>query len=170
MAEATDDQGGQELKSEELIEINYKDSQRAHFQSFKNRQAAWQDSLKNSDRFWGNFAKKNIDWSAPFDTVQAGSFEKGDIAWFLNGKLNVCFNCVDRWVKYKPDATAIIWEGNDPKDTQRITYKELQEEVNITSSIIPSFHHPLYIIHHSIIACTHFYKVSFSKYFPIFQS
>ena len=125
-----------ESKSDELIEISYKDSARAHFQSFKNRQAAWTDSLKNSDRFWGNFAKKNIDWSAPFDTVQAGSFQKGDIAWFLNGKLNVCFNCVDRWVKYKPDATAIIWEGNDPKDTQRITYKQLQEEVNKLLCII----------------------------------
>ena len=118
-----------ESKSNEVFEVNYKDMDRAHFASFKARQAAWQDSLKNSDRFWGNFAKKNIDWNAPFDTVQAGSFEKGDVAWFLNGKLNVCFNCVDRWVKYKPDATAIIWEGNDPKDTQSISYKQLQEEV-----------------------------------------
>eukprot|EP01083_Nonionella_stella_P049155 131130_1 len=132
MAEATAEQPKEEADTkttEDVVEVNYKDIERAHFPSFKSRNAAYQDALKNSDRFWGNFAKKNIDWSAPFDTVQAGSFEKGDIAWFLNGKLNVCFNCVDRWVKYKPDATAIIWEGNDPSDTQRITYKELQEEV-----------------------------------------
>ena len=135
---ATPSDEADEAAEPTLIPINYKDQARAHFQSLKNRQTAHQDSLKNSDRFWGNFAKKNIDWTAPFDTVQSGSFEKGDIAWFLNGKLNVCFNCVDRWVKYKPDATAIIWEGNDPADTLKISYKELQEEVpRLTPSLCP---------------------------------
>jgi len=119
--------------------VNYKDKERAHWNSKEARLDGWTQSIKNSDRFWGNFAKKNIDWTAPFDTVQSGSFQKGDIAWFLNGKLNVCFNCVDRWVKYKPDYTAIIWEGNDPKDTQRISYKELQEEVCKMANVLKRY-------------------------------
>ena len=120
----------QEKKDEELLyPVKYKGQAKAHFQDSKSRQSTWEDSIKDGDRFWGNFAKKNIDWFAPFDRVQAGSFEKGDIAWFLNGKLNVSYNCIDRWVKYKPNSTAIIWEGNDPKDTKEITYKELQEAV-----------------------------------------
>jgi len=128
-----------ESKSDELFPVNYKDKERAHWNSKEARLDGWTQSIKNSDRFWGNFAKKNIDWTAPFDTVQSGSFQKGDIAWFLNGKLNVCFNCVDRWVKYKPDATAIIWEGNDPKDTQKISYKELQEEVCKMANVLKRY-------------------------------
>jgi len=126
-------------KSDELFPVNYKDQEQAHWGSKEARQDGWNRSIKNSDRFWGDFAKKNIDWMAPFDTVQSGSFEKGDIAWYLNGKLNVCFNCVDRWVKYKPKDTAIIWEGNDPKDTLKISYKELQQEVCKMANVLKRY-------------------------------
>ena len=118
----------QETKDEELLfPVKYKGQAKAYFQDDKSRRSTWEDSIK--DRFWGNFAKKNIDWFAPFDRVQQGSFSKEDIGWFLNGKLNVSYNCIDRWVKYKPNSIAIIWEGNDPKDRKEITFKELEEQV-----------------------------------------
>lgn len=58
------------------------------------------------------------------------SFEQGDIAWFLNGKLNVCFNCVDRHVlNGKGSQVALICEGDEPNDVRKVTYDELLQEV-----------------------------------------
>lgn len=60
-----------------------------------------------------------------------GSFEKGNIAWFLNGKINTCYNCIDRHVfEYKNgDDVAIIWEGDEPTQTRHITFQQLLDKV-----------------------------------------
>eukprot|EP00918_Siedleckia_nematoides_P019577 GHVU01041768.1.p1 GENE.GHVU01041768.1~~GHVU01041768.1.p1 ORF type:complete len:659 (-),score=111.12 GHVU01041768.1:170-2035(-) len=51
--------------------------------------------------------------------------EEGQVGWFLNGKLNVCDNCVDRWAETDPNRIALIWESDDPRDSVRITYQQL---------------------------------------------
>ncbi|CEM39796.1 unnamed protein product [Vitrella brassicaformis CCMP3155] len=53
----------------------------------------------------------------------------GHVSWFLNGKLNVCENCVDRWAEETPDRIALIWEGDDPSHSKRITYRDLHTQV-----------------------------------------
>jgi hypothetical protein len=53
-------------------------------------------SIHNSDAFWGAQARALLQWDAPFNRVQGGSFSKGDINWFAEGKLNVSVNCIDR--------------------------------------------------------------------------
>jgi acetyl-CoA synthetase len=58
-----------------------------------------------------------------------GGFEKGDIAWFLNGKLNASTNCIDRHLEKRGDQVAIIWEADEPGQSRKITYRELHHEV-----------------------------------------
>jgi acetyl-CoA synthetase len=60
---------------------------------------------------------------------QKGSFKDGDVSWFLNGELNVSYNCVDRHALSNPDNVALIWEADEPGMSQKITYKTLLAEV-----------------------------------------
>jgi acetyl-CoA synthetase len=87
-------------------------------------------SIQNSDVFWAEQARSYIAWDREFQTVHEGSFEDGDNAWFTEGRLNASFNCVDRHAKQKPNATAIIFEPDEPSSPNRfLTWKELQREV-----------------------------------------
>ncbi|OQV19591.1 Acetyl-coenzyme A synthetase 2-like, mitochondrial [Hypsibius exemplaris] len=82
-------------------------------------------SLENSDQFWGALGSAYLDWQKDFTTVQESNFKTGDIKWFLGGKLNVSYNCLDRHVARTPDKTALIWEKDEPGKEERITYSQL---------------------------------------------
>jgi len=94
-------------------------------------------SVKDPDKFWADQAKR-ITWSKPFTKVKNTSFAPGNISikWFEDGKLNACFNCVDRHLAKRGDQTAIIWEGDDPKDDKKITYKQLHAEVSKFANVL----------------------------------
>ncbi|MCB0280505.1 MAG: acetate--CoA ligase [Calditrichaeota bacterium] len=97
-------------------------------------------SLKlNGDDFWSEQSKR-IDWMKPFKKVSQWSFQKPvDIKWFIDGKLNVSFNCVDRHAQKTPDKTAFYWEPDNPKESnQEITYRQLQENVNKCANALKS--------------------------------
>ena len=79
--------------------------------------------------YWGNLALESLDWFTPFDVVNQGSFHHGDAAWFLNGKLNACWNAVDRHVEDKGSQVAILHEGDEPSDVTKVTYAELLRQV-----------------------------------------
>lgn len=93
-------------------------------------QKLYNDSLENTDKFWEEQANKFISWNKKWDKVSDCNFEIGKINWFKNAKLNACYNCVDRHLLDKENKTAIIWEGNNPNDSKKITYKQLFEEVS----------------------------------------
>ena len=87
------------------------------------------DSVKNPDRFWGKHGKR-IDWFKPYTKVRNASFTgKVSIKWFEDGVTNVSYNCIDRHLKKRGDQTAIIWEGDNPYDDRKITYRELHAHV-----------------------------------------
>jgi acetyl-CoA synthetase len=94
-------------------------------------------SLKDPNAFWGEQAKR-IDWIKPFSKVKNTSYAPGNVSikWFEDGSLNACFNCVDRHVAKRGNQTAIIWEGDDPKDDKKITYKELHAEVQKFANVL----------------------------------
>src|SRR6478735_5415919 len=73
-------------------------------------------SVADPDQFWGEHGKR-IDWIKPFTKVQNASFE-GDvhIAWYEDGTLNASYNCIDRHLPSRAEQTAILWEGDDPRD------------------------------------------------------
>ncbi len=89
----------------------------------------YQESIDNPDEFWAKQAK-NIDWIKPFTKVKNTSFNDNvSIKWFEDGTLNVAANCIDRHLPGRAEQIAIIWEGDNPEDSQKITYKQLHQEV-----------------------------------------
>ena len=88
-------------------------------------------SIDDNEAFWAEQAQR-IDWIKPFTKVKDVSFAKDDlhIRWYEDGTLNVCYNCVDRHLEKKGDDVAIIWEGDDPANDLKITYRELHERVS----------------------------------------
>ena len=87
-------------------------------------------SIKDPNGFWAEQAKR-IDWIKPFSKVKNTSYDPHNVSikWFEDGTLNACYNCVDRHLAKRGDQTAILWEGDDPKDDKKLTYKQLHAEV-----------------------------------------
>lgn len=96
-------------------------------------------SIKDPNGFWSEQARR-IDWVKPFTKVENVSYAPGNISikWFEDGVLNVAYNCVDRHLAKRGDQTAIIWEGDDPKDDKKITYKQLHAEVCRFANVLKS--------------------------------
>eukprot|EP00535_Pseudo-nitzschia_heimii_P000054 CAMPEP_0197181700 /NCGR_PEP_ID=MMETSP1423-20130617/5905_1 /TAXON_ID=476441 /ORGANISM="Pseudo-nitzschia heimii, Strain UNC1101" /LENGTH=657 /DNA_ID=CAMNT_0042631997 /DNA_START=90 /DNA_END=2063 /DNA_ORIENTATION=+ len=92
--------------------------------------ALHKQSIENPKEFWGNAAREHLDWFRPFDEVVDGGFEHGDARWFEGGKLNLCYNALDRHVN-SPSANeiALICEGDEPTDVKRFTYAEVLRKV-----------------------------------------
>ena len=89
----------------------------------------YRQSVDDPDGFWAEHAKR-IDWIKPFTRVKNTSFrEPVSIKWFEDGTLNVTVSCLDRHLKTRGDQVAILWEGDDPKDSRTLTYRELHREV-----------------------------------------
>ena len=87
-------------------------------------------SIKDPNAFWGE-AGKRIHWYRPFTKVKDTSFDPHNVSikWFEDGTTNAAYNCIDRHLAHRGDQVAIIWEGDDPKDSKHITYRELHDEV-----------------------------------------
>ena len=90
----------------------------------------YQRSIKNPEEFWSEHGKR-IDWIKPYTKIKDVSYAEQDlhIKWFYDGTLNVSSNCLDRHLETRADQTAIIWEGDDPKEDKKISFKELHAEV-----------------------------------------
>ena len=96
----------------------------------KNFSEKYDYSIELNDKFWSEEGKK-IEWIKPFSKVKDVSYDLKDlhIRWFYDGSLNVSSNCLDRHLEARGNQIAIIWEGDDPNETKKITYRELYEEV-----------------------------------------
>jgi acetyl-CoA synthetase len=94
-------------------------------------QDKYSKSIKNNDEFWRKEGKR-ITWIKPYKKIKDVKYSTNDvkIKWFHDGTLNASANCIDRHLKDKKDKTAIIWVGDDPKDNQKISYKQLHEKVS----------------------------------------
>jgi acetyl-CoA synthetase len=103
-------------------------AKRAHMDA-----AAYEAACKrvedDPDGYWRDVAGR-LDWVKPFSVVKDVSFDKADfrIRWFADGVLNASANCLDRHLPHRANDTAIIWEGDDPADSRRITYAEAHAE------------------------------------------
>ncbi len=87
-------------------------------------------SLDDADGFWAEHGRR-IDWIKPFSKVKNTHYGKDDVSikWYEDGTLNACVNCVDRHVETRGEQVAIIWEGDEPDQDAKITYRQLHEEV-----------------------------------------
>lgn len=89
----------------------------------------YQESITNPTKFWSEQAHALINWFQPWEHVVSGDFNQVNVEWFTKAQLNVCYNCIDRHLPLRANQPAIIWEGNEPHQTQQLTYAQLYEQV-----------------------------------------
>ena len=102
-------------------------------QAYVNKKAyekKYNTSIKDNENFWKKEGKR-ITWIKPYTKIKDVKYSKTDvkIKWFYDGTLNASINCIDRHLKKKKNKTAIIWVGDNPKDTKNISYQELYRNV-----------------------------------------
>jgi acetyl-CoA synthetase len=91
----------------------------------------YQRSVEDPDAFWAEQADRFVSWFRTWDSVSDYSYDADNlhIKWFAGGKLNVAHNCLDRHLETRGDQIAIVWEGDNPEEVRKITYRELHTEV-----------------------------------------
>lgn len=89
----------------------------------------YRESVSDPEKFWDKQARSLVQWQSLWSQVVSWDFDSANIQWFLGAKLNVSENCLDRHLRSRGEKIAIIWEGNEPGETRRITYRELHREV-----------------------------------------
>ena len=108
----------------------------AHINDAKYRDM-YAKSVKDPNGFWGEAAKR-LDWIKPFTKVKNTSFAPGNVSikWFEDGTLNISANCIDRHLAKRGDQVAIIWEGDNPAESEKITYRQLHERVQKFANVL----------------------------------
>jgi acetyl-CoA synthetase len=106
------------------------DWQKRAFIDHAKYKAMYEASVADPNAFWAEQARR-VDWIKPFTKVKNTSFDPHNVSikWFEDGTLNLSYNCIDRHLAKRGDQTAIIWEGDDPKDSKTVTYRQLHAEV-----------------------------------------
>ena len=100
-------------------------------------QEMYSESVTNPELFWKKHGNR-IDWFKPYSIVKDVSWNQTNlhIRWFSDGELNVCYNCIDRHLEKRGDKIALIWEGDEPENDKKITYKELHSEVSKFANVL----------------------------------
>lgn len=106
----------------------------AHIKSLAEYESLYKQSIEDPEAFWAD-AASNLDWFAPWNAVLEGTFPTAK--WFVEGKLNLCHNSVDRHALTSPDKVAILWEG-EPGELRRITYADLHAQVQKFANVLKS--------------------------------
>jgi len=117
------------MSNDQLFPVPTEWAKKAHVDNDKYL-AMYAASVNDPEAFWGEQGRR-IDWIRPYTKVRDVSFDAKDfhIRWYEDGTLNASVNCIDRHLEKRGDQVAIIWEGDEPTDDKRITYKQLHEEV-----------------------------------------
>ena len=97
----------------------------------------YRDSVENNENFW-NQQGGRINWKKKYSKTKNIKYSSKDVSikWYYDGTLNVSENCIDRHAEKTPNKIAIIWEGDDPSNSQKITYKELLQQVSKTANAL----------------------------------
>lgn len=95
-------------------------------------------SIEVPQAFWAEQGKRFITWFAPWEKVFSGGFDKLDIHWYVGGKLNAAYNCLDRHLTQRGDQPAIIWESDDKSVSEILTYNELYKKVSCFANVLKS--------------------------------
>jgi len=110
-------------------------TERAHIKSMEGYKTMYEHSINDPEGFWTDMAKDFI-WFRKWDTVRSFDFTKPEIRFYEGAKTNMAYNCLDRQLETRGDQVAIIWEGNDPFETEKITYKELHDRVGKFANVL----------------------------------
>lgn len=112
-------------------------SQKAHVKNLEEYRQLYKRSIECTEKFWADVAEKHIVWFKKWDKVFEGGFENLDYKYFIGGKLNASYNCLDRHVKtQRRNKAAIIWQGDSPNESRVYTYRQLFTEVNKFANVL----------------------------------
>ncbi len=111
-----------------MIPVKTKIAERAHIGSMDDFAVLHRESLESPEDFW-LWQAQRLDWFHPPYEVVRGGFDAVDFSWFPGGKLNACYNCVDRHLATRGDKTAILWAADEPGHYVHITYQQLHRMV-----------------------------------------
>ncbi|GGW93846.1 acetate--CoA ligase [Salegentibacter mishustinae] len=110
-----------------------------HIKNLEEYFQVYRKSVREPENFWEEVAEEHFTWRKKWDNVLSWDFNKPEVKWFENAKLNITENCIDRYLFTNADKTAIIWEPNDPKEeAQHISYGELHKKVNKFANVLKS--------------------------------
>ena len=113
-------------------------SKNSHISSLDQYKKLYEDSVKTPEKFWQKISQR-LDWIESSEQTLQYDFKAGEIKWFSGGKLNASYNCIDRHIDAGfGDDIAIIWEGNDPKQSRKFTYSQLLKEVSLFANSLKS--------------------------------
>ena len=116
------------MKEERVFKPSKETRQRAYIKSLAEYKKIYQKSIDDPEGFWGELAEQ-LDWYKKWDKVLVENFKEAKHEWFVGGKLNVSYNCVDRHLKtWRKNKAALIWEG-DTGESKTLTYQELYYQV-----------------------------------------
>ena len=94
-------------------------------------------SIQDPEGFWSEKAMELLSWHAPWEKTLEGDFNQGRVAWFQGGKINACYNCLDRHIQtWRRNKAAIIFEGERIGDSRTFTYQDLFYEVNKLAQVL----------------------------------
>jgi len=114
-------------------------SEKAYIKSMEEYQKIYKESIENPEKFWGKLAEQ-LDWYKKWDKVLVEDFANAKHEWFVGGKLNVCYNCLDRHLKtWRRNKAALIWEGEPEGESKTYTYQELYYEVCRFANVLKKF-------------------------------
>jgi acetyl-CoA synthetase len=123
------------MSESKVYDVKPEFAKRAHINE-KTYQEMYKRSVDDPDAFWSEKAEEFVSWIKKWDKVSYFDYEKAEIKWFEGAKLNVSYNCLDRHLDTRGDQVAVIWEGDDPKNDEKITYRQLHQQVCKFSNVL----------------------------------
>ncbi len=125
----------------DLYQPNETFRNKAHLKSLDEYRREYERSVADPEAFWAEQAE-SFHWFRKWDRIRSYNYDmrKGPVSikWFEGGKTNIVHNCIDRHLETRGDQTAIIWEGNEPGEDARLTYRELHEQVCKFANVLKS--------------------------------
>ena len=121
--------------SQDLYPVKPHIRERAHIKTMEEYQRLYRLSLDNPEWFWGEQAK-TLTWFHPWQSVFDADYKEVDFSWFLGGRVNACFNCVDRHLPHLGDKTALIWAQDEPGQYTHISYRDLKHHVARVANVL----------------------------------
>ncbi|MCB1055741.1 MAG: AMP-binding protein, partial [Acidobacteria bacterium] len=118
-----------------MIPVKKDISQHAKVSSLDEYRRLYRQSIDDPEGFWAEQGKR-VSWFHEPDTTGYWDYESVDFAWYEGGKLNACYNCVDRHLATQADKTAIIWAKDEPGEYEHINYRQLQRRVSRVANVL----------------------------------
>ena len=126
------------MADEKIYPVSRDFSQHAHINAAQYDEM-YKRSLQDPENFWAELAKQFITWSKPWKKVLSGDFKNLNTQWYVDGKLNACYNSVDRHLPQRANQPAIIWEGDNPNESITLSYAQLHEKICRLANVLKKF-------------------------------